>query len=120
MKSNKLALMTLGCFLACSVSANAYETTARNAILMDFDTGQYLYEKNITEAVPPASMSKLMTVYILMSKIKDGSIKLDDTFSVSENAWRKGGAATGGSTMFLSKRSIKSRIQGSISRWYLF
>lgn len=117
MKSSKLALMTLVCFLACSVNARAYETTARNAILMDFDTGQYLYEKNITEAVPPASMSKLMTVYILMSKIKDGSIKLDDTFSVSENAWRKGGAATGGSTMFLSigdNVSVENLIKGIV------
>jgi D-alanyl-D-alanine carboxypeptidase (penicillin-binding protein 5/6) len=69
---------------------------------MDFETGEYLFEKNIHEAVPPASMSKLMTVYILASKIKDGSLKLSDTFSVSENAWRKGGAATGGSTMFLA------------------
>lgn len=83
-------------------AAGAFETAAKNAILMDYDTGEYLFEKNIAEAVPPASMSKLMTVYILASKIKDGSIKLSDTFSVSENAWRKGGAATGGSTMFLS------------------
>ena len=86
----------------CSSDLYGFETAARNAILMDFDTGEYLYTKNIKEGVPPASMSKLMTIYILMSKIKDGSIKLDDTFSVSENAWRKGGAATGGSTMFLS------------------
>lgn len=83
-------------------AAYSYETAARNAILMDFETGEYLFEKNIDEAVPPASMSKLMTVYILAGKIKDGSIKLSDTFSVSENAWRKGGAKTGGSTMFLA------------------
>ena len=79
MKYGKLSVTALLFSLACS-SASAYETTARNAILMDFDTGEYLYEKNITEAVPPASMSKLMTVYILMSKIKDKSVKLDDTF----------------------------------------
>ncbi len=97
--------VVLSCFVLffASISfANAYETTAKNAILMDFETGEYLFEKGITEAVPPASMSKLMTVYILASKIKDGSIKLSDTFTVSENAWRKGGAATGGSTMFLA------------------
>ena len=97
--------VVLSCFVLffASISfANAYETTAKNAILMDFETGEYLFKKGITEAVPPASMSKLMTVYILASKIKDGSIKLSDTFTVSENAWRKGGAATGGSTMFLA------------------
>lgn len=102
MLNNKLIL---GILLMSAVNisvAGAFETAAKNAILMDYETGEYLFEKNIEEAVPPASMSKLMTVYILASKIKDGSIKLSDTFSVSENAWRKGGAATGGSTMFLS------------------
>ena len=56
----------------------------------------------LSVVVPPASMSKLMTVYIIFSKLKDGSLSLDDTFTVSENAWRKGGAASGGSTMFLN------------------
>ena len=69
MKYGKFTVATLLFSFACSYSATAYETTARNAILMDFDTGEYLYEKNITEAVPPASMSKLMTVYILQSPI---------------------------------------------------
>jgi len=82
-------------------NASAIETAARNAVLMDYDTGQILYAKDHQKMVPPASMSKLMTVYILFSKLKDGSLSLDDTFSVSENAWRKGGAASGGSTMFL-------------------
>ena len=102
MKFNKFGLTVLLCSTVYGFNAMSFETAARNAILMDYDTGEYLCTKNMDESVPPASMSKLMTVYILMSKIKDGSIKLDDTFSVSENAWRKGGAATGGSTMFLS------------------
>ena len=117
MKLKKSGFWTLLFVFGCCVNASAYETTARNAILMDFETGEYLFEKNITEAVPPASMSKLMTVYILMDKIKDGSIKLDDTFSVSENAWRKGGAATGGSTMFLSigdNVSVENLIKGIV------
>lgn len=117
MKLKKSGFWTLLFAFGCCVNASAYETTARNAILMDFETGEYLFEKNITEAVPPASMSKLMTVYILMDKIKDGSIKLDDTFSVSENAWRKGGAATGGSTMFLSigdNVSVENLIKGIV------
>ncbi|MBR6663657.1 MAG: D-alanyl-D-alanine carboxypeptidase, partial [Alphaproteobacteria bacterium] len=53
------------------------------------------------EMIAPASMSKLMTVYVLLSKIKEGEVSLEDTFVVSEKAWRKGGAASGGSTMFL-------------------
>lgn len=117
MKINKLGLTVLLCSSVCSLNALAFETAARNAILMDYDTGEYLFEKNIAESVPPASMSKLMTVYVLMSKIKDGSVKLDDTFSVSENAWRKGGAATGGSTMFLSigdNVSVENLIKGIV------
>ncbi len=117
MRINKFGLTVLLCSTVCGFNAMGFETAARNAILMDYDTGEYLFEKNIAESVPPASMSKLMTVYILMSKIKDGSIKLDDTFSVSENAWRKGGAATGGSTMFLSigdNVSVENLIKGIV------
>ena len=52
----------------------------------------------------PASMSKLMTVYMLMEALKEGRVSLDSMFSVSENAWSKGGAASGSSTMFLKPR----------------
>lgn len=86
--------------MAGAGQALAIETTARNVILTDYDTGQILFAKDHQKMVPPASMSKLMTVYIIFSKLKDGSLSLDDTFTVSENAWRKGGAASGGSTMF--------------------
>ena len=88
--------------LMASVDAFAIDTKARNMILMDYATGEYLYEKDITDPIPPASMSKLMTVYMVFDKLRDGSLSLDDTFKVSENAWRKGGAASGGSTMFLA------------------
>ena len=117
MKLNKLGIAISLCFVSYSFSAYSFDTAAKNAILMDYHTGEHLFEKNISESVPPASMSKLMTIYILMSKIKDGSLKLDDTFSVSENAWRKGGAATGGSTMFLSigdNVSIENLIKGIV------
>ncbi|MBP5352190.1 MAG: D-alanyl-D-alanine carboxypeptidase [Alphaproteobacteria bacterium] len=117
MKLNKLGLLVFLGGALCGFEAQSYETAATNAILMDYDTGEYLFEKNIHEMVPPASMSKLMTVYILMRKIKDGSIELKDTFSVSENAWRKGGAATGGSTMFLSigdNVSVENIIKGIV------
>ena len=98
-----LKLCTAICSLMLvSSEVAAIETKAKNLILMDYDTGQYLFEKDADKMIPPASMSKLMTVYIVFSKLKDGSLSLDDTFTVSENAWRKGGAASGGSTMFLS------------------
>ena len=117
MQAGNLKILAFMLGVLCAARAHAYETAAHNAILMDYDTGEYLFEKNIEEMVPPASMSKLMTVYILMSKIKDGSIGLTDTFSVSENAWRKGGAATGGSTMFLSigdNVSVENIIKGIV------
>lgn len=95
------SVLVSGFVLAGITNAAAIETKARNVILMDYDTGQYLYAKEHDKMVPPASMSKLMTVNMIFEKIKDGTLSLDDTFTVSENAWRKGGAASGGSTMFL-------------------
>ena len=80
-------LLWLGC-----AAAATFETPARHAILVDFDTGAVLFEKNADEPMPPASMSKMMTIYVLFDRLKNGSLSLDDTFSVSEKAWRKGGS----------------------------
>ncbi len=79
----------------------AIETIAREAILVDMTTGAVLFEKNADKPTSPASMSKLMTVYMVFERLRDGRLSLDDTFSVSERAWRKGGAKSGSSTMFL-------------------
>lgn len=76
-------------------------TNAPYAILMDYETGSVLLQENADSPVPPASMSKLMTTFMVFERLKEGSLSLDDTFSVSVNAWRKGGAASGSSTMFL-------------------
>ena len=100
-----------------TVSAQAIETKAKNLILIDYETGQTLTAKDAQRMIPPASMSKLMTIYMVFEKIKDGSLSLDDTFTVSENAWRKGGAASGSSTMFLSigeKVRVEDLIKGMI------
>jgi D-alanyl-D-alanine carboxypeptidase (penicillin-binding protein 5/6) len=81
--------------------AGAMETLARHALLMDTTTGAALFEKDADTPMAPASMSKMMTVYMIFERLRDGRLSLDDTFPVSENAWRKGGAKSGGSTMFL-------------------
>ena len=81
--------------------ANAIQTSAREAIVMDFHTGTVLFSKNPDQLMAPASMSKIMTIYLLFQQIKEGKLSLDDTFIVSENAWRRGGEASGSSTMFL-------------------
>lgn len=117
MKSYRMWLVVTSCVVMSAAAANAMETKAKNAVLMDFDTGDFLYAENAFIPLPPASMSKLMTAYVLFSKIKDGSLSLEDTFSVSENAWRTGGAASGGSTMFLkigSQVSVDDLIKGIV------
>jgi serine-type D-Ala-D-Ala carboxypeptidase (penicillin-binding protein 5/6) len=81
--------------------AAAIETSAREAILVDMETGAVLFEKNPDELMPPASMSKIMTSYLAFERVQKGEASLDDEYEVSANAWRKGGAASGGSTMFL-------------------
>ncbi len=114
-RSQIISAGMLVCGLLCSVSAEAIETKARNLILVDYDTGQYLYAKDIDKSIPPASMSKLMTVYMIFEKLKDGTLSLDDTFTVSENAWRKGGAASGGSTMAIGdKVRVEDLIKGIV------
>nr|WP_207160539.1 D-alanyl-D-alanine carboxypeptidase family protein [Rhodospirillum rubrum] len=82
--------------------AQAFETKARHALVIDLDTDTVLLDKDAEVPMPPSSMSKLMTAYMLFERLKSGSLSLDDAFTVSENAWRKGGAASGGSTMFLN------------------
>jgi len=84
-----------------SKATAATETPAARAYLVDAKTGAVLLDKNGAEPMPPASMSKLMTLHMLFERLRDGRLSLDDKFYVSENAWRKGGAKTGGSTMFL-------------------
>lgn len=100
-----------------TMPAGAFETTAKNAVLLDYQTGAYLYAKGAEEKVPPASMSKLMTLYVIFDKLRSGALSLEDKFTVSENAWRKGGAASGGSTMFLKigeEVSVEDLLQGII------
>lgn len=71
-----LSTVLVSGILLGAFSAQAIETKARNLILMDYDTGQYLYNKEIDKRIPPASMSKLMTVYMLFEKLKDGTLSL--------------------------------------------
>lgn len=84
-----------------SGTSTALETIAREAILIETSTAKVLFEKNADRLMPPASLSKMMTVFMLFERLRDGRLSLDDTFQVSRNAWRKGGASSGSSTMFL-------------------
>ena len=72
--------------------AAAFETAAKAAIILDNRTGAVLFEKNADERMPPASMSKLMTAYMIFDQLKGGRLKLDDEVLVSERAWKMGGS----------------------------
>ncbi len=99
--SGPLALALTFALLA-PAPALAIETQAREAILVDATTGGSLLERNADEPMPPSSMSKIMTALMVFESLRQGRIRLDDTMTVSDNAWRKGGAKSGGSTMFLN------------------
>jgi D-alanyl-D-alanine carboxypeptidase (penicillin-binding protein 5/6) len=84
---------------------DGFNTDAPTAILIEASSGSVLFEKNADDLRAPSSMMKLMTVEVVFHAIKQGELKLTDEFKVSENAWRKGGAPSGGSTMFAAIHS---------------
>jgi serine-type D-Ala-D-Ala carboxypeptidase (penicillin-binding protein 5/6) len=84
---------------------DTFQTTVAAALLLDPDSDSVLFEKNGDQLVAPASLAKLMTLEFLFNEIKQGRVKLTDEFTISENAWRKGGAPSHGSTMFAAIHS---------------
>jgi len=93
-----LRLIATGFALILSVvSVAAFETSARAAYVLDQNTGTVLLSKNADEPLPPASMSKLMTLYVAFEAVRDGRLKLDELLPVSQHAM-----SYKGSTMFLN------------------
>ncbi|KMO29549.1 D-alanyl-D-alanine carboxypeptidase [Methylobacterium variabile] len=90
---------------ATGARAQAFQTLAPHAILIDADTGAVLFEKAADEPFSPASMAKLMTVEVLFDEMRKGKLTPDTEFTISENAWRRGGAGGGGSSMFAQLNS---------------
>ena len=84
---------------------DSFQTAVPAALLLDPDSDSVLFEKNGDQLVAPASLAKLMTLEFLFNEIKQGRVKLSDEFTISENAWRKGGAPSHGSTMFAAIHS---------------
>ena len=94
-----------------------FDGDAPTAILIEATSGSVLFEKNADELRAPSSMMKLMTVETVFHAIKQGDVKLTDEYHVSENAWRKGGAPSGTSTMFAaihSKIAVDDLLHGAI------
>ena len=94
-----------------------FDGDAPTAILIEASSGSVLFEKNADELRAPSSMMKLMTAEVVFHALTEGSIKLTDEYRISENAWRRGGAPAGGSTMFAvlnSKVSVDDLLHGAI------
>ena len=117
MRAILASLLLLSTPVNAAIAQDQYQTEATHAVIMDFETGEILFDRNGDVAMPPASMSKLMTVLMTLEAIRDGQLSLDDELPVSENAWRRGGAASGSSTMFLevnSRARVEDLLRGII------
>lgn len=103
-------VLTTCVFISSAALALPFETRAKQAMLIDTSTNTILLEKNADEIMPTSSMSKVMTLYVVFDALKQGYIKLNDRFHVSEKAWKMKG-----SRMFLevgSKATVDQLIHG--------
>jgi D-alanyl-D-alanine carboxypeptidase (penicillin-binding protein 5/6) len=90
----------------------APQLSARSYLLMDFNSGRILVEQNPDQRVEPASITKLMTAYVVFNELKEGNITLEELVNVSERAWR-----TGGSRMFIEpgmEVTVEDLIRGMV------
>ncbi|MCF8468915.1 MAG: D-alanyl-D-alanine carboxypeptidase [Sneathiella sp.] len=112
--SGQFFSLLLICFTVSvgAAAAESIDTPAREVFIFDVNTGAVLLDKNADDLMAPASMSKLMTITMVFERLKDGSLKLEDTLPVSEKAWKKGG-----SKMFVevdTRVSIQDLLRGII------
>jgi D-alanyl-D-alanine carboxypeptidase (penicillin-binding protein 5/6) len=121
MKQLFVSLLASGCLALvtsaplASAAVPTIDTAAQTAIVIDYDTGAVLLDKNGEQRIPPASMSKIMTAYVVYSYLKAGRVKLDDTLPVSERAWAK--HKTNESNMFValgSQVKVEDLVRGMI------
>jgi serine-type D-Ala-D-Ala carboxypeptidase (penicillin-binding protein 5/6) len=116
-----LALIALPATVFAQAAPDAppplFETAAPHAILVDARSGEVFFEKAADVAVPPASMSKLMTQAVVFDLLKAGELKEDQDLLISEDAWRRGGSPSGSSTMYAelnSKVRVIDLLRGAI------
>jgi D-alanyl-D-alanine carboxypeptidase (penicillin-binding protein 5/6) len=111
----KIFINILLCFIIVGNSYANFDVKARTAILLDYHSGEILYEKDPDRKIFPASMTKIMTAIIAFDLIKNGELSLDDKFIVSENAWRL--SESGYSSMFImvgDQISVENLLKGII------
>ena len=107
-----LAALALCGWVAQASAATGIDTQARNAIIVDFEPGAVLLDKGADQRMPPASMSKIMTAYLVYDALKKGKLSLEDILPVSEKAWR-----TQGSKMFVpypGRVKVEDLVRGMI------
>ena len=97
-----LCAMALGASVAF---AQEFQTSAKQAIVMDHESRSVLFQKNADEPMPPASMAKMMTMEVVFNSLVSGQLTEDSVFTISEDAWRRGGTNSGGSSMFAKLNS---------------
>ena len=98
-------------------SSEGYQTAAAHAMLIEAESGSVLFEKGADDLIPPASLSKLMTAEVVFNEVKQGRLELNKEFITSTNAWRRGGAPSRTSAMFIpihSKVSVDDLLHGVI------
>ncbi len=101
-----------------TAAAPPFETPAPIAYLVDLSSDAVLYSKDADRRMPPASMAKMMTVYVAFDMIKKGELKLDQTFPVRPETWQKWHGPAAGSTMFLSPGenvSVENLLKGIVT-----
>lgn len=102
---------------AATASPKEIKLNVTNGLVIDYDSKTILYSKNANKRIYPASLTKLMTLYIAFQEIQEGKLSLQQLATVSVNAYKKGNAATGGSTLFLEagqKVKVEDLIKGVI------
>jgi serine-type D-Ala-D-Ala carboxypeptidase (penicillin-binding protein 5/6) len=112
-----LALLVFLCPALAQETKAPFESKAPQAILIDPMTGEVLFEKDADRSVQPASMSKLMTQAIVFDLLKSGELKEEQEIQVSKDAWQRGGAPSGSSTMYAnvnSRVSVINLVRGAI------
>lgn len=111
-------LTTLAIAVPVSAAAPPFETSAPIAYMVDLSSGAVLYAKDANRRMPPASMAKMMTVYVVFDMIKKGELKPDQIIDVRPETWQKWHGPAAGSTMFLSageKVSVDNLLKGIVT-----
>ncbi|WP_103871587.1 D-alanyl-D-alanine carboxypeptidase family protein [Bosea lathyri] len=112
-----LILAVAGLLSSVPAQAQSFQSQAPFAVLLDSASGAVLYEKAADDLMVPASLAKIATVLVAFEEIAQGRLTLDSEIGISENAWRKGGGISGGSTMFAqihSRVKLSDILQGII------